>query len=181
AFGQKPRLHGRAAGGRRRSVTPAIVFERVGKRYALRHDRPTSFREWFVRRRPTRGAVAAPDSFWALRDVSFAIDPGETVGLIGSNGAGKSTALKLISRVITPTEGQLSVNGRVAALLELGTGFHPDLSGRDNIFLSGALAGMSRQEMARKYPSIIEFSELADFIDMPVKHYSSGMFARLAF
>jgi lipopolysaccharide transport system ATP-binding protein len=103
------------------------------------------------------------------------------VALIGPNGAGKSTALKLISRVIAPTAGHVRVAGRVAALLELGTGFHPDLSGRDNVFLSGALIGMDRDAMRRKFDSIVAFSELADFIDVPVKHYSSGMFARLAF
>jgi lipopolysaccharide transport system ATP-binding protein len=164
-------------------MTPIVIFEQVGKRYKLRQDRPRSFRELFVRRSSLAGQAAPTeaDILWALRQVSFEIEPGETVGLIGPNGAGKSTALKLISRVVVPTEGQIHVNGRVAALLELGTGFHPDLSGRDNIFLSGALAGMSRPEMARKFDAIVEFAQLASFIDMPVKHYSSGMFARLAF
>src|SRR5258708_23250182 len=125
-------------------MTPIVVFDQVDKRYKLRQDRPRSFRELFVRRAPPAGpaAPAADDSVWALRGVSFEINPGETVGLIGANGAGKSTALKLMSRVIVPNAGRVQVNGRVAALLELGTGFHPDLSGRDNIFLSGALAGM---------------------------------------
>src|SRR5258708_31295619 len=164
-------------------MTPIVIFEQVGKRYKLRQDRPRSFRELFVRRSSLAGQAALTDAdiLWALRQVSFEIEPGETVGLIGSNGAGKSTALKLISRVIVPSEGQIHVNGRVAALLELGTGFHPDLSGRDNIFLGGALAGMGRAEMARKFDSIVEFAQLESFIDMPVKHYSSGMFARLAF
>jgi lipopolysaccharide transport system ATP-binding protein len=164
-------------------MTPIIVFEQVGRSYRLRPDRPRSVREFLVRRPAFAGRPAAKDAgiLWALREVSFAIEPGETVGLIGANGAGKSTALKLISRVIVPTEGRLQVNGRVAALLELGTGFHPDLSGRDNIFLSGALAGMGRSEMARRYAPIVEFAELEDFIDVPIKHYSSGMFARLAF
>jgi lipopolysaccharide transport system ATP-binding protein len=163
-------------------LTPIIAFERVGKRYKLHRDRPRSFREVFVRRRLAgRPVIAEPDTLWALRDASFEIEPGETVGLIGSNGAGKSTALKLISRVVQPNEGRLTVNGRVAALLELGTGFHPELSGRDNIYLSGALSGMGRDEMSRKYDPIVEFAELAKFIDVPVKHYSSGMFARLAF
>ena len=143
-------------------MTPIVTFEQVGKRYKLRQDRPRSFREWFVRRAGFAGqsAPAAADILWALRQVSFAIEPGETVGLIGSNGAGKSTALKLISRVIVPTEGRIHVKARVAALLELGTGFHPDLSGRDNIFLSGALAGMGRAEMARKFDPIVEFAQL---------------------
>jgi lipopolysaccharide transport system ATP-binding protein len=163
-------------------VSPIIAFERVGKRYTLHHDRPNSFRDLFVRRRISGGVLATgADMLWALHEVSFVLQTGETVGLIGANGAGKSTALKLISRVIMPTEGRVRVNGRVAALLELGTGFHPELSGRDNIFLSGALAGMRRTEMARKFASIVDFSELESFIDVPVKHYSSGMFARLAF
>ncbi len=163
-------------------MTPIVVFEHVGKRYKLHHDRPRSFREVFVRRRLSgQPVMAEADTLWALREVSFAIQPGETVGLIGANGAGKSTALKLISRVVLPNEGQVQVHGRVAALLELGTGFHPELSGRDNIFLSGALSGMGREEMSRKFDSIVDFSELPAFIDIPVKHYSSGMFARLAF
>ena len=163
-------------------MNPIVTFQGVGKRYILHHDRPRSFRELFVRRQFSNQASAAKsDVLWALREVSFEIERGETVGLIGANGAGKSTALKLISRVIVPSEGRVGVNGRVAALLELGTGFHPDLSGRDNIFLSGALVGMGRDEMARKYAAIVEFSELEKFIDIPVKHYSSGMFARLAF
>jgi lipopolysaccharide transport system ATP-binding protein len=163
-------------------MSPIVAFERVGKRYTLHRDRVRSFRDLFVRPKISNLAPAArPDVLWALRDVNFEIDRGETVGLIGANGAGKSTALKLISRVTTPTEGRVQANGRVAALLELGTGFHADLSGRDNIYLSGALVGMGRKEMVRKYSSIVDFAELADFIDMPVKHYSSGMFARLAF
>ena len=163
-------------------MTAIITFEGVSKRYQFANDRPRSLRELFVRRQfanlvtPARSGV-----LWALRDVSFEIVRGETVGLIGANGAGKSTALKLISRVIVPNEGRMAVNGRVAALLELGAGFHPDLSGRDNIYLSGALVGMGRAEMARKFDSIVAFSNLEDFINMPVKHYSSGMFARLAF
>jgi homopolymeric O-antigen transport system ATP-binding protein len=163
-------------------VAPIISFERVGKRYKLNNDRPRSLRDIFVRPR-SAGRIAPANSavLWALRDVSFEIERGETVGLIGANGAGKSTALKLISRVIVPNEGRVGVTGRVAALLELGSGFHPELSGRDNIYLSGALVGMGRAEMSRKYDSIVEFANLEKFIDMPVKHYSSGMFARLAF
>jgi lipopolysaccharide transport system ATP-binding protein len=160
-----------------------VVFEQVSRTFRLHQDRPRSLRELFVGglRLADRATAARPDLLWALRDVSFAIEPGETVGLIGANGAGKSTALKLMSRVIVPTAGRVEVTGRVAALLELGTGFHPDLSGRDNIFLAGALAGMSRAAMARKYAPIVAFAELEHFVDMPVKHYSSGMFARLAF
>ncbi len=162
-------------------MAPIITFTNVSKRYVLRNERPRSFREVFaglVRRPPGRPARA---NLWALEGVSFSVERGESIGLIGPNGAGKSTALKLISRVIVPTSGQLSVGGRVASLLELGTGFHPDLSGRDNVFLNGALIGMGATEMRRKFDAILDFSELADFIDVPVKHYSSGMFARLAF
>ncbi len=157
----------------------AIVFENVGKLYRRRQHR--SFRDWFVALGPKELRPNAPDRFWALRDVSFTIRPGESVGLIGHNGAGKSTALKLIGRLSTPTRGRVRVNGRVAALLELGAGFHPELSGRDNVFLSGALFGMTRREMAARYDAIVAFAELEDFMEMPVKHYSSGMFARLAF
>ncbi len=162
-------------------MTPIIAFQSVSKRYRLRHERPRSLREAVLRlaRRPS--ALPSREDLWALRDVSFAIERGESVGLVGANGAGKSTILKLISRVIMPTAGRVAVNGRVAALLELGTGFHPDLSGRDNVFLSGALVGMDRPAMRRRFDSIVAFSELADFMDVPVKHYSSGMFARLAF
>jgi lipopolysaccharide transport system ATP-binding protein len=171
----------------RKSVTPLVTFEHVGKRFTLHHDRPRSFREFFVRPAlpgqpaPAQAGKSRSEVLWALKDVSFSINRGETVGLVGANGAGKSTALKLISRVIVPNEGRVAVNGRVAALLELGTGFHPELSGRDNIFLSGALIGMGRTEMSRKFDSIVDFSEMESFIDVPVKHYSSGMFARLAF
>lgn len=160
-------------------MAPLIQFDHVSKRFALHRDRPRSFREMFVRRRLAAGDDS--ETLWALRDVSFAIAKGETVGLIGPNGAGKSTTFKLISRIMPPTSGHVAVRGRVAALLELGMGFHPDLSGRDNVFLSGALVGMSRAEMKRKFDAIVDFSELEAFIDVPVKHYSSGMFARLAF
>ncbi len=118
---------------------------------------------------------------WALKDINFEINQGEVVGIIGKNGAGKSTLLKILSRVTEPTQGQLKYKGRLASLLEVGTGFHPDLSGRDNVFLNGAILGMKKHEIARKFDEIIEFSGVAKYIDTPVKRYSSGMYVRLAF
>lgn len=121
------------------------------------------------------------EKFWALKDVSFHVNRGDAVALLGRNGAGKSTMLKLISRITAPTEGEIRIRGRVASLLEIGTGFHPELTGRDNIFLNGAILGMSRAETAKKMKQIIEFSEIEQFIDTPVKRYSSGMYVKLAF
>jgi ABC-type polysaccharide/polyol phosphate transport system ATPase subunit len=121
------------------------------------------------------------DDFWALRDVSFAVEQGATLGIIGANGAGKSTLLKILSRITRPTSGQAVLRGRVGSLLEVGTGFHPELSGRENIFLNGAVLGMMRREIERKFDEIVAFSDLEQFLEMPVKHYSSGMYMRLAF
>lgn len=120
-------------------------------------------------------------SFWALRDVSFSVNAGEVVGLVGRNGAGKSTLLKILSRITEPTSGRAVLRGRVTSLLEVGTGFHPDLPGRENIYLNGAMLGMKRSEINRKFDEIVEFAEIRDFIDTPVKRYSSGMYVRLAF
>ena len=131
-----------------------------------------AFRPW---RRKT------PETIWALRDVSFEIEPGEVVGVIGRNGSGKSTLLKILSRITEPTEGRAEIHGRVGSLLEVGTGFHLELTGRENIFLSGAILGMRRAEIERKFDEIVEFAEVEKFIDTPVKHYSSGMYLRLAF
>jgi ABC-type polysaccharide/polyol phosphate transport system ATPase subunit len=156
----------------------AIEFRDVSRRFVLRHEHRSSFQDWFVGLVRSRGVA---EEFWAVRDVSFGVRRGETLGLVGRNGAGKSTLLKLVTRVLEPSSGTVSVNGRSYAMLELGAGFHPELSGRDNVFLNGSLYGFSRKEMASKFDRIVAFSELERFIDTPVKHYSSGMFARLAF
>jgi len=160
----------------------AIRFENVSKWFALHQQRSRSLQETLIRLAPWRRQPRNPaEEFWALRDVSFEIADGETVGLIGPNGVGKSTVLKLISRILEPTSGCIEVNGRVGALLELGAGFHPDLTGRENVYLNASMMGLNRQGVGRRFDEIVAFSELEPFIDVPVKHYSSGMYVRLGF
>src|SRR5437773_480468 len=155
-----------------------IEFANVSKRFTIHHDRRNSIQERIAGLFRPR---ARGETFWALRDVSFSVGQGESLGLVGHNGAGKSTALKLMTRILEPTSGAVKLRGRVAALLELGSGFHPDLSGRENVFLNGSLLGFSRRDMQARLPEIVDFAEIGDFIDMEVKHYSSGMYTRLAF
>ena len=159
-------------------MTNVIEFDHVSKRFVINRERADTIQGRFARLLRRDSHV---EEFWALRDLSFRVAKGESLGLVGHNGAGKSTALKLMTRILEPTSGQVRMHGRVAALLELGSGFHPELSGRENVFLNGSLLGFSRREMRAKLPEIIEFSEIGEFIDMEVKHYSSGMYTRLAF
>ena len=156
-----------------------IKAENLSKRYVLGSRQPYSLREMLT------GLFTSSDeserTLWALRDVSFAVDEGETLGLIGHNGAGKSTLLKILSRITKPTTGTAAISGRVGSLLEVGTGFHAELSGRENIYLNGAILGMKRAEIEKKFDEIVAFSEIEAFLDTPVKHYSTGMYMRLAF
>jgi ABC-type polysaccharide/polyol phosphate transport system ATPase subunit len=156
-----------------------ITFQNVSKEYKLSKLRVRSFQEIFVNifDKEARGRI----HFEALKDVSFAIKAGETVGILGPNGSGKSTILKLISRIIDPTKGTITISGRLSALLELGAGFHPDLTGRENIYLNGSILGLGRKAMNRKLDDIIAFADIGEFIDVPIRSYSSGMQVRLGF
>ncbi len=151
-------------------MRPIVQVRNLGKRYRLGHAATGG------RQRPVRDTI-----IWALSDVSFEVFPGEIVGIIGRNGAGKSTLLKILSRIVRPTAGEVDIYGRLGSLLEIGTGFHPDLTGRENVYFNGAIIGMSRSETRRKFDEIVAFAEVEEFLDTPVKHYSSGMYLRLAF
>jgi lipopolysaccharide transport system ATP-binding protein len=167
-------------------MTPAIITEQLGKCYRIGHrnrEPYTTLRDTIasgVRFRSGDAKVTTKE-FWALRDVSFEVPQGDVVGIVGRNGAGKSTLLKLLSRITEPTTGRIRIRGRVASLLEVGTGFHPELTGRENIYLNGAILGMSRREINAKFDEIVDFAEVEEFLDTPVKRYSSGMYVRLAF
>lgn len=157
----------------------AVEIKNVSMRFNLARERVDNIKEWVVRK--LRGNSASIDEFWALKDITFNIPKGDSFALVGSNGSGKSTLLKIISGILSPTNGSVNVNGSIAPLIELGAGFDLELTGRENIFLNGAVLGHSRKLMLEKYDEIIDFSELKDFEDVPVKNYSSGMLARLGF
>src|SRR5262245_28191340 len=167
-------------------MTPIISVRGLGKRYRLGSPAPYgSLRDLLaslVLRGPSHnGAKRSTEFVWALRDVDFDVQPGEALGVIGSNGAGKSTLLKVLSRISQPSEGEVRLGGRVGSLLDVGTGFHPELTGRENIYMGGAVLGMAARDIARRFDEIVTFAEVDRFIDTPVKHYSTGMYLRLAF
>ena len=167
-------------------MEPSIIFDHVSKKFSrtyvsdsLRDTLTAPFKKLIGMN--GKGADKENKEFWALEDVSFEVKPGEVLGIIGSNGSGKTTTLKLLSRILRPDGGQIMVNGRIGALIELGAGFNPDLTGKENIFLNAAILGMKREEILKKYDEIVDFAELEGFMDTPVKWYSSGMYARLGF
>lgn len=158
-----------------------VWVEDVWKRFRLRENRPDSVGQWLYRLVHRKGGREARAPFWALKGVSFEVEAGDSLGVVGRNGSGKSTLLKLLSGTLQPTRGRIRLGGRVSSLIELGAGFHPDFTGRENVYLNGLLLGLRRREISRRLDDIVAFAELERFIDVPVKYYSSGMYMRLAF
>ncbi|MEB0001340.1 ABC transporter ATP-binding protein [Cryobacterium sp. 10I1] len=154
----------------------AVTVDHLSKKFRLYHERNQSIKSAVM-----RGRRSIHEDFWALKDVSFEVPTGSTFGLIGSNGSGKSTLLKCLAKIYAPEKGSITYGGKIAALLEVGSGFHPELSGRENVFLNGSILGMSKKEVTRKFDEIVDFSGVEQFIDQPVKNYSSGMYVRLGF
>lgn len=161
-------------------MSSVISVQNISKSYNLKH-RVKEEERFLFKSLFTNNKKTVSEEFWALKDISFEVSKGDKVGVIGRNGAGKSTLLKILSRIVTPTSGRIEYEGRVASLLEVGTGFHPELTGRENIYLNGSILGMSKDEITRKFDEIVAFSEVENFLDTPVKRYSSGMYVRLAF
>src|SRR5215813_15455372 len=151
-----------------------LSLQNVSKRYRIRRESDTAGASWFQK----LVSLARKEDFWALKDVSFELPRGQALGIIGHNGAGKSTILKLLARITTPSTGEIMINGRLSALIEVGSGFHPELTGRENIYLNGSILGMLRRDITKKFDSIVDFAELRQFIDTPTKRYSSGMYVR---
>ncbi|HQV94517.1 MAG TPA: ABC transporter ATP-binding protein [Anaerolineales bacterium] len=165
-------------------MTPVIQFTNVSKRYNLgltRTSLPSILSQWVKPLLGKQGNATEKKIYWALQDVSFAMEKGQSLALVGPNGAGKSTILKLLAKITNPTTGKVEVNGQLSALIELGAGFHPDLTGRENIYLNGTILGLTYKDIHKKYDEIVAFSEIEEFIDTPVKRYSSGMAVRLGF
>ena len=174
-------------------MKPIIEVHNIGKKYKIAHQRGSyialrdvltnAFKHPFryLKRRAKETFGIDTEVFWALKDVSFSVEKGEVVGIVGHNGAGKSTLLKILSQITPPTTGEIKLHGTVGSLLEVGTGFHPELTGRENIMLNGAILGMTKKEIIRKFDEIVAFAGIEQFLDTPVKYYSSGMYVRLAF